>query len=42
MSPSKKLPTTEPLDAQLAYLKLIFIHEHYASLAKEAAQAHWG
>jgi DNA replication protein DnaC len=35
-------PTTEQLDAQLAYLKLIFIHEHYASLAKEAAQAHRG
>lgn len=42
MSTSKMPPTTEQLDAQLAYLKLIFIHEHYASLAKEAAQAHWG
>jgi hypothetical protein len=37
-----KPPTTEQLNAQLAYLKLLFIREHYASLAIEAAQAHWG
>jgi hypothetical protein len=42
MSTSNKPPPTDQLDAQLAYLKLLFIHEHYASLAKEAAQAHWG
>ena len=42
MSTSKKPPTTEQLDAQLAYLKLLFIREHYASLTKEAAEAHWG
>jgi DNA replication protein DnaC len=42
MSTSKKPPSTEQLDAQLTYLKLLFIREHYASLAKEAAEAHWG
>jgi DNA replication protein DnaC len=42
MSTSNKPPTTEQLEAQLAYLKLSFIQEHYADLAKEAAQAHWG
>jgi len=42
MSTSKKPPTTEQLDAQLAALKLLFIGEHYASLAKEAAREHWG
>jgi DNA replication protein DnaC len=42
MSTSNKPPSTEQLDAQLAYLKLPFIQEHYADLAKEAAQAHWG
>jgi DNA replication protein DnaC len=42
MSTSNTPPSTEQLDAQLAYLKLLFIREHYAALAKEAAQAHWG
>ena len=42
MSTPNKPPATELLDAQLAYLKLPFIREHYADLAKEAAQAHWG
>ena len=42
MSTSNKPPSTEQLNTQLAYLKLLFIREHYASLAKEAAQAHWG
>ena len=27
---------------QLTYLKLPFMREHFESLAKEAAQAHWG
>jgi DNA replication protein DnaC len=40
MSTSKP-PTAEPLDAQLAYLKLPFLREHYAPLAKEAAETHW-
>jgi DNA replication protein DnaC len=35
-------PSTEQLDAQLAYLKLLFIQEHYAALSQEAVQAHWG
>jgi DNA replication protein DnaC len=42
VSTPNKPPATELLDAQLAYLKLPFIREHYADLAKEAAQAHWG
>jgi len=41
MSTSKP-PTTEQPDAELAYLKLPFLREHYASLAKDAAEAHWG
>jgi DNA replication protein DnaC len=39
MSTSKP-PTAEPLDAPLASLKLPFIREHYAPLAKEAAETH--
>ncbi len=35
-------PSTEQLAAQLAYLKLLFIQEHYAALSQEAVQAHWG
>ena len=34
MSTSNKPPSTEQLNTQLAYLKLLFIREHYASLAK--------
>ncbi len=30
------------LREQLTYLKLPFVREHFESLAKEAAQAHWG
>ena len=37
-----KPPTTEQIETQLAYLKLPFIQEHYAELAKEAAAGHWG
>jgi len=36
------MPTTpEPLAEQLAYLKLPFMQEQHAALAREAAQAHW-
>ena len=35
-------PSTEQLGAQLAYLKLLFIQEHYAALSQDAVQAHWG
>ena len=41
MSTSKP-PTTELLEAQLVELKLLFLHEHYAALAQQAAAAHWG
>ena len=39
---STKPPSTEPLDAHLAYLKLVFILEHYATLAEDAAGTHQG
>jgi DNA replication protein DnaC len=35
-------PSTEPLSAQLAYLKLPFIQEHYGELGQQAIQDHWG
>jgi DNA replication protein DnaC len=34
-------PAAEPLREQLAYLKLPFIHEQHAPLARQAAQEHW-
>ena len=37
-----KPPPIEPLDAYLVYLKLVFIREHFASLAEDAARAHQG
>jgi len=37
-----KPPPTEQLDAHLVYLKLVFLREHYAVLATEAARAHRG
>jgi len=44
MSPSTtpKPPMSDSLPGHLAYLKLHFVREHYESLAKEAAEAHWG
>lgn len=41
MNKSASAFAREQLDAQLTKLKLLFLREHYASLAKEAAQAHW-
>ncbi len=40
-TPSKP-PVTDTLPAHLSYLKLVFVREHYQSLAREAAQGHWG
>ena len=37
-----KPPPTEQLDAYLVYLKLVFIREHFASLAEDAARTHQG
>ncbi len=37
-----KPPATDTLPAHLAYLKMVFVLEHYEPLAQEAAQAHWG
>lgn len=34
-------PDTEQLCAALAYLKLLFFREHYATLVQQAAEAHW-
>ena len=34
-------PSMAPLTEQLAYLKLPFMQEQHAALAREAAQAHW-
>jgi len=44
MSPSTtpKPPMSDSLPGHLEYLKLHFVREHYESLAKEAAEAHWG
>jgi DNA replication protein DnaC len=41
MNTTTKTPSAEPLSEQLAYLKLSFMLEHHAPLAREAAQAHW-
>jgi DNA replication protein DnaC len=35
-------PETDNLPAQLVYLKLYFVREHYESLAKQALQSHSG
>ncbi len=42
MSTAAKPTTSDTLQAQLTYLKLPFVREHFEPLAKEAAQAHWG
>ncbi len=42
MSASATPTTSDTLQEQLTYLKLPFVREHFESLAKEAAQAHWG
>ncbi len=34
-------PQDTPLSQQLAYLKLLYVVEHYAALASEAAQQQW-
>lgn len=41
MNTTTTTPSTEPLAEQLAYLKLPFMREQHAALAREAAQAHW-
>mgnify|MGYP001828583984 FL=1 len=41
MNTTTTTPSVEPLPQQLAYLKLPFMQEHHAPLAREAAQAHW-
>jgi DNA replication protein DnaC len=33
--------SVEQLPAQLTFLKLLFFREHYATLAQQAAEAHW-
>ena len=38
---SRKDPDTADLDQNLSYLKLLFIRDHYESLAKQAAQKQW-
>lgn len=40
-STASTTPAAEPLAEQLAYLKLPFMQEQHAALAREAAQAHW-
>jgi DNA replication protein DnaC len=41
MNTTTTTPSAEPLPEQLAYLKLPFMQEQHAALAREAAQAHW-
>jgi len=41
MNTTTTTPSVEPLAEQLAYLKLPFMREQHAALAREAAQAHW-
>jgi DNA replication protein DnaC len=41
MNTTSTTPSAEPLAEQLAYLKLPFMREQHAALAREAAQAHW-
>jgi DNA replication protein DnaC len=41
MNTTTKTPSTEPLAEQLGYLKLPFMREQHAALAREAAQAQW-
>jgi DNA replication protein DnaC len=41
MNTTSTTPSAEPLSEQLAYLKLPFMREQHATLAQEAAQAHW-
>jgi DNA replication protein DnaC len=41
MNTTTTTPSAEPLAEQLAYLKLPFMREQHAALAREAAQAHW-
>jgi DNA replication protein DnaC len=38
---TKTNPGTAELDQHLSYLKLLFIRDHYESLAKQAAQKQW-
>ncbi len=40
-TPSKP-PVTDTLPTHLAYLKLVFVREHFEALAQAAAQDHWG
>ena len=40
-TPSKP-PVTDTLPTHLAYLKLVFVLEHFEALAQAAAQDHWG
>ena len=42
MSTAAKPTTLDTLQAQLTYLKLPFVRQHFEPLAKAAAQAHWG
>jgi len=41
MNTTATTPSMARLTEQLAYLKLPFMHEQHAALAREAAQAHW-
>ena len=37
-----KPPASDTLPAHLDYLKLVFVREHYETLAREAAADQWG